>query len=270
LLGRSGIIQNLAGGGGNIGMNQVKHAAPDGYTLLMAHTHMVTAPALHSKLGLQPETDFEPLGVIAESPLVLVSKPGVPAGTLPELLRWMEGQPQVTLANAGIGSASHLCGLLLKSSLKKNIATIPYRGTSLAMIDLLAGQVDMICDLTVNAIPHVVSGKIQPIGLTVEGPLTGTPLATVPSLRQFGIDNVDLTVWFAMYAPRGTPPAVLQRLSAGLTKAVQNPQFQRQQIDSGIHVINDNRLSPKGHRQYLQQELKRWTPIIHAAGEYAD
>jgi len=269
-LGQAIIVQNQPGAGGNIGASAVKRAAPDGYTLLLDHIHMATAPALYRKLDFQPDTDFEPLGVIAESPLVLVSRPDVPAASVTDLLRWMARQPQVTLANAGVGSASHLCGMLLQSSLKISMTTVPYRGTGPAMLDLLGGQVDLMCDLTANALPHITAGKVRPIALSIKEPLTSTSLASVPSFRKFGIDNVELSIWYGLYAPRGTPPVVVQRLGAGLARVVEDVQFQQQQSDAGIRAVRDERVSPAGHRRHLRQEISRWAPIIQAAGVYAD
>ena len=173
LLKQTVVVVNQGGAGGNIGTAAAKRAAPDGYTLLLDHVHMATAPSLYRKLDVDPVNDFEPLGVIAESPLVLIARPDVPAASLGDLLRWMARQPQVTLANAGVGSASHLCGLLLQNALKIRMTTVPYRGTGPAMIDMLSGQVDLMCDLTANALPQIQAAKVQAVALTVDDPLTG-------------------------------------------------------------------------------------------------
>ncbi|ABM34427.1 tripartite tricarboxylate transporter substrate binding protein BugD [Paracidovorax citrulli] len=270
LLGQPVVVQNQGGAGGNIGVATAKRAAPDGYTVLLDHVHMATAPALYRKLDFAPDVDFEPLGVIAESPLVLIGRPGVPGGSLDELLRWMAQQPQVTLANAGMGSASHLCGLLLQSSLKLRMTTVPYKGTGPAMIDLMGGQVDLMCDLTSNAMPQIQSGKVRPIAVTVREPISGTPLETVPSVEKFGITQSPLTIWYGLYSPRGTPAPVIQQLSTALKTVTNSATFRKQQADAGLKPVTDERLTPAGHRRYLQEEINRWAGPIKASGEYAD
>ncbi|NVM90605.1 tripartite-type tricarboxylate transporter receptor subunit TctC [Variovorax sp. SG517] len=269
LLGQPVIVQNQGGAGGNIGVAMAKRAAPDGYTLLLDHVHMATAPSLYRKLDFAPAIDFEPLGVVAESPLILISRTDVP-NVFADLLRWMARQPQVTLANAGIGSASHLCGLLLQSSLKLRMTTVPYKGTGPAMIDLMSGQVDLMCDLTANALPQIQAGKVRPIAVTVREPMSGTPLEAVPSMEKLGIAQGPLTIWYGLYAPRGTPTPVIQQLSAALTTVTNSAAFRKQQMDSGLNPVNDWRLTPAGHRKYLHEEINRWAGPIKAAGEYAD
>jgi tripartite-type tricarboxylate transporter receptor subunit TctC len=270
LLGQPVVVQNQGGAGGNIGVATAKRAAPDGYTLLLDHVHMATAPSLYRKLDFAPEADFEPLGVIAESPLVLIGRPEVPGGGISELLRWMARQPQVTLANAGIGSASHLCGLLLQSSLKLRMTTVPYKGTGPAMIDLMSGQVDLMCDLTSNAMPQIQAGKVRPIAVTVREPISGTPLATIPSMETLGIAQAPLTIWYGLYVPRTTPSPVIQRLSSALATVANSATFRKQQTDAGLKPVTDERLTPAGHRRYLHEEINRWAAPIKAAGDYVD
>lgn len=264
------VIQNLSGAGGNLGSAIALRAAPDGYTILMNHISMATGPALYRHLGFNPATDFEPLGIVAESPLALVTRPQVTAGSVTELVRWIAKAPQVKLANGGIGSASHLCGLLVQSSLRLDMTTVPYRGTAPAVTDLLAGHVDMMCDLTANVLPHVAAGKLKPVGVTSVRPLAGTQLAAVPTLEQFGVRGVQLSIWYGLYAPRGTPPAVLERLNAALVAAARDEGFRRAQQQAGIQVVRDERSTQAGHRSFLAAELARWTPVIKAAGAYAD
>jgi tripartite-type tricarboxylate transporter receptor subunit TctC len=270
LLGQSVVVMNQGGAGGNIGAAAVKRAAPDGYTLLIDHVHMATAPALYRKLDFNPALDFEPLGVVAESALVLISRPEVAAGRMADLQRWMAKQSQVTLANAGIGSASHLCGLLLQSALKRQMTTIPYRGTGPAMLDLLSGQVDLMCDLTANAMPQIQAHKVSALAVTVRQPLKGTALETTPSMDQFGIALDELTVWYGLYAPKGTPAAVTQKISAALSTVVNSTAFRQQLSDAGIQPVTDERSSVAGHRRFLLKEIQRWAPVIKASGDYAD
>lgn len=269
-LGQPVVIQNLSGAGGNLGAAIAMRAPADGYTLLLNHISMATSPALYRNLGFQPDKDFEPLGVIVESPLVFVGRPQVPSSSVVDLIRWMAAQPQIKLANAGVGSASHLCGLLIQDALKIRMATIPYRGTAPAMTDLLGGHVDLMCDLTANAIPQVQSGKLKAIAVTSGKPLVGTPLAAVPTTARFGIVDSELSIWYAVYAPKGTPTEILKRVNEALLASVKNEAFKRAQSAAGIQVVQDSRATPAGHRAFLRSELDRWTPVIKAAGVYAN
>jgi len=270
LLGQSVVVMNQSGAGGNIGAAAVKRAAPDGYTLLIDHVHMATAPALYRKLDFNPALDFEALGVVAESPLALVSRPEIATGGVADLQRWMAKKSQVTLANAGIGSASHLCGLLLQSALKRQMTTVPYRGTGPAMLDLLSGQVDLMCDLTANAMPQIQAHKVSALAVTVRQPLRGTALETTPTMEQFGIPMDELTVWYGLYAPRGTPAEVTEKISAASWAIANGSAFRQQLLDAGIQPVTDERSSAAGHRRFLLREIQRWAPVIKASGDYAD
>jgi tripartite-type tricarboxylate transporter receptor subunit TctC len=269
-LGQPVVIQNLSGSGGNLGSAIAMRAAADGHTLLFNHIGMATAPALYRHLGFNPESDFEPLGIVAESPLMLVSRPQVPSGSVVELVRWMASQPQVRLANGGIGSASHLCGLMLQSSLGIRMTTVPYRGTAPALADLLGGHVDLMCDLTANVLPHVSGKKIKPVGVTSGKPLVAPGASAIPTLEKFGIPSVRLGIWYGLYAPKNTPQAVQARINSALLAAIQTDTFKQAQLASGIDVVRDTRNTPAGHREYLRSEIARWTPVIKAAGAYAD
>ncbi|CAN7384783.1 tripartite tricarboxylate transporter substrate-binding protein [Pseudorhodoferax sp. LjRoot39] len=270
VLGQPVVVLNQGGAGGNIGAGLAKQAVPNGYTLLLDHVHMATAPTLYRKLAFDPVSDFEPLGIVAESPLVLIARPGVATDSLGDLLRWMARQPQVTLANAGIGSASHLCGLLLQSALKLQMTTVPYRGTGPAMLDLLGGQVDLMCDLTANALPQIHAQKVMPVAVTVGQALKGTPLASVPTMAAFGMALEPLTIWYGLYAPRDTPQDVVRVVSAALATVARSPAYRRQLVEAGMQPVTDERLGAEGHRHFLAREIRRWAPVIKAAGAYAD
>lgn len=270
VLGQPVVVVNQGGAGGNIGAALAKQAVPDGYTLLLDHVHMATAPTLYRKLAFDPVSDFEPLGIMAESPLVLVARPGVATDSLGDLMRWMARQSQVTLANAGVGSASHLCGLLLQSALQLQMTTVPYRGTGPAMLDLLSGQVDLMCDLTANALPQIRAQKVVPVAVTVGQPLKGTALEPVPTMAAFGIGQEPLTIWYGLYAPRNTPQDVVQTVSAALAAVAKSPAYRQQLVEAGMQPVTDARLGVAGHREFLAGEIRRWAPVIKAAGAYAD
>lgn len=264
------LVQNLSGAGGNLGTAIAMRAPADGYTLLMGHIGMATSPALYRNLGFKPDIDFVPLGVVVDTPSVLVARPQVPNTSIVDLVRWMAIQPQVKLAHSGIGSSSHLCGLLLQSSLKVSITTVAYRGSAPAVSDLLGGHVDMICDPVPTTMPHIQGGKLKAIAVTTGKPLAGTALAAVPTMAKFGIRDVELSIWFALYAPKDTPPAIQQRVNDALRFAMKTEPFKRAQAASGIQIVQDERATPAGHLAFLRKETARWTPIIKSAGVYAD
>jgi tripartite-type tricarboxylate transporter receptor subunit TctC len=269
-LGQPIIIQNTVGAGGNVGTASAQRAPNDGYSLLFNHIGMATAPSLYKNLAFSPDADFEPLGLFVESPLVLVARPQIPTESMVDLVRWIAKQPQVKLGNAGIGSASHLCGLLIQSSLQTNLTTVPYKGTAPALTDLLGGHIDLMCDLTANVLPHIASGKLKAIGVTSPKALANTKLYKVPTLATFGMSNVQLSVWYGMYAPKNTSLEIREQLSEALRKATRSDSFRKAQATAGVQLIEDNRLSAQGHKIFLAAEIARWKPIIKAAGTYAE
>jgi len=264
------LISNQPGAGGNVGLAAAMKAAPDGHTWVMAHNNMATSPALYRTLAFKPETDFEPLGVVVDVPLVLVARPQNPCKNAAELISWMAGQKNPTIANAGAGSGSHLCGLLLQSALKISITTVPYRGNAPALTDLLGGHVDLMCDLTANALPYIQAGQVRALAVTTTEPLTGTPLADVPTTARFGMPEVELSIWFSLYAPKGTPTAVQKKINEAVALAVKNDVFVRAQTIAGVQIVKDARRTPEGHRAFLAKESARWIPLIKAAGTYAE
>lgn len=269
-LGQPIVIQNLSGAGGNIGTGLAARAAADGYTVLINHIGMATAPALYRRLVFVPDKDFETVGVFAESPMMLTVRPQVPSTSVAQFVSWVAKQPQVRLGNAGIGSASHLCGLLFQQSIRTALTTVPYRGTAPALTDLLGGHIDLICDLTANVTPSVIAGKLSAVGVTSAKKLAGTPLAKYPTLQEFGLTGVQVTAWYGLYVPKGTPPEVVYRLNLAMKAGAADGAFRKAQNESGIEVVTDVRSSPGGHLEFLRQEIARWSPIIKNAGVFAD
>ena len=265
------IIENVGGAGGTLGAARVAKAAPDGYTLLLHHIGMSTAPALYRKMTYKPLEDFEYLGMINEVPMTLIGKSTIPAKNFAELRKWMEDQKgKINLANAGLGAASHLCGLLLQSTLKIDMTTVPYKGTAPAMSDLLGGQVDLMCDQTTNTTSQIESGKVKAFGVTSAKRLTTPVLAKLPTLDESGLKGFHVAIWHALYAPKGTPKPVLDHLNTALKAALKDPEFIKREEALGAVVISDARTSPAEHKKYVEAEINKWTPVIKAAGEYAD
>lgn len=264
------IIDNVGGAGGTLGAAKASKAAPDGYTLLLTHSSMATSPSLYRTLQYKTE-DFEYLGVINEVPMTLVAKPTLPANNYAELVTWLKANNgKVNLANAGVGSASHLCGLLLQSIWKLDMTTVPYKGAAPAMTDLLGGQVDVMCDQTTNTTSQIEAGRIKAYAVTTTKRLTTPALAKLPTLDEAGLKGFNVSIWHALYAPKGTPKAVVDKLNAALKTALKDPEFIKREEALGAVIVTDGRTNPAEHRAFVQAEINRFAPIIKAAGQYAD
>ncbi|HLL13290.1 MAG TPA: tripartite tricarboxylate transporter substrate binding protein BugD [Rubrivivax sp.] len=265
------IIENVGGAGGTLGADKVAKAAPDGYTLLLHHIGMATSPALYRNMRYKTLEDFEYLGMVNEVPMTLIGRTTLPANNFTELKTWINANKgKINLANAGLGSASHLCGLLFQSTLKMEMTTVPYKGTGPAMTDLLGGQVDLMCDQTTNTSGQIEAGKVKAFAVTTMKPLTTQALAKLPTLDSQGLKNFNVTIWHAMYAPKGTPKPVLDQVNAALRTALKDPEFIKRQEALGAVVVTDNRVAPAEHKKFVEAEINKWGPAIKAAGQYAD
>ena len=265
------LIENVGGAGGTLGAARVAKANPDGYTILLHHIGMATSPALYRTLPYKTLEDFEYLGMVNEVPMTLVGRPNLPANTFAELVKWLEANKgKVNLANAGLGAASHLCGLLFQQSLKLEMTTVPYKGTAPAMTDLLGGQVDIMCDQTTNTSAQIEGNKIKAYAVTTMKPLTTPVLSKLPTLDSQGLKGFNVAIWHGMYAPKGTPKAIQDQLNAALRNALKDPEFNKRQEALGAVVITDARLAPAEHKKFVESEINKWGPAIKAAGQYAD
>ena len=203
--------------------------------------------------------------------MTLVGRSTLPANNFAELRTWINNNKgKINLANAGVGAASHLCGLLFMNALKFDMTTVPYKGTGPAMTDLIGGQVDLMCEQATNAVPQIEGKKVKVYGVTSLQRLPIPALKDVPTLAEAGLKDFNVQVWHGLYAPRGTPPAVLARLNAALRLALQDPELVKRQEALGLAVVKDDRLAPAGHRKFVEAEMARWSRVIKAAGEYAD
>ncbi|UZD54603.1 tripartite tricarboxylate transporter substrate binding protein BugD [Caldimonas aquatica] len=270
-LGGQIIIENVAGAGGTLGATKVAKAAPDGYTILLAHVAMATSPALYRNLQYKTLEDFEYIGLINEVPMTLIGRPTLPANNYAELLKWLnDNKGKINLANAGLGSASHLCGLLFMSTLKIDMTTVPYKGTGPAMTDLIGGQVDLMCDQTTNTTTQIEGGKVKAYAVTTAKRLATPALKHLPTLDESGLKGFNVTIWHGLYAPKGTPKPVLDKLNAALKTALKDPEFLKRQESLGAVVVTDNRVNPADHKKFVEAEINKWGPVIKAAGQYAD
>ena len=263
------IVENVAGAGGTIGAARVADAKPDGYTLFVHHIGQATAPALYRKLTYNPITGFEPVGLINDGAMTLVARKDFPAKDLKELIAYVkDNKDKINMANAGVGSASHLAGLLFMTAIDTDLTTIPYKGTGPAMNDLLGGQVDFMIDQTTNTTSHIKAGKIQVYAVTTPQRLPSLP--EVPTMNEAGLPNFKMTVWHALYAPKGTPKPIIDRLSKALQEALQDPNLKQRYAELGAEAVSQERATPDALREHLKAEIDQWGPIIQKAGVYAD
>ena len=263
------IVENVDGAGGTIAANRVAKATPDGYTILIHHIGMSTAPALYRKLPYNPMTDFEHIGLINEVPMTLVAKKDFPAKDLKELIAYVKANKnKVNYANAGLGAASHLCGMLFMSAIQTDVTTVPYKGTGPAMNDLLGGQVDFMCDQTTNTTSQIKAEKIKVYGVTSKKRVPSLP--NVPTMDEAGLKGFEVSIWHALYAPKGTPKPVIAKLTKGLQDALKDATVKKRFADLGSEPVAENRATPEAHRAHLKAETERWGPIIKKAGVYAD
>ena len=265
------IVENVGGAGGTLGAAKVATAAPDGYTLLVHHIGFSTAPTLYRKLPYKSIDDFAYLGLINEAPSTLIGRTTLPAKTFADLRKWIATDPtKVNLAHAGVGSASHLCGLMLQSALKAEMTTVPYKGTGPAMTDLMGGTVDLMCEQATNAVPQIEGGKVRAFAVTSQERMKLAALASLPTLAESGLPDFSVNVWHGLYAPKSTPAPVLARLNDALRGALKDPELIKRQEALGISVIADSRVEPAAHKKFVEGEVARWAKVIQAAGAYAD
>ncbi len=268
------VVENVNGAGGTIGAAKVAKATPDGHTLLVHHIGMAAAPVLYRKLPYKVLEDFEFIGMINEVPMTLIGKPDLPANTYRDFENYIRANAgKLNIAHAGLGSASHLCGLMWQSRLKAADAmvTIPFGGTAPAMTALIGGQVDVMCDQTTNTTGQIEGGRVKAFAVTTSKPLsTHKLLKDYPTLNEMGMKGFDLTIWHGIYAPKGTPAAVLAQLNDALKKSLRDPEFIKKQEGLGAIVINDKRINPAEHKAFVAAEIAKLKPVIEAAGKFAD
>jgi tripartite-type tricarboxylate transporter receptor subunit TctC len=263
------IVENVLGAGGTIAANRVAKSSPDGYSILIHHIGMSTAPALYRKLPFNPITDFEPIGLINEVPMTLVAKRDFPAKDLKELIAHVKAnKDQLNYANAGLGAASHLCGMLFMSAIQTEVTTVPYNGTGPAMNDLLGGQVDFMCDQTTNTTSQIKADKIRVYGVTTKKRVASLP--NVPTMDEAGLKGFEVSVWHGLYAPKGTPKAVMDKLVNSLHVALKDDNVKQRFAELGTEPVAENRATPAALGSHLKAEIDKWTPIIKKAGVYAD
>ena len=268
-LGQTVLVDNTVGAGGTIAGARVARAAPNGYTLFIHHLGMSTAPALYKKLPFDPLKDFEYIGQVVDVPMTLLARKNFPANNFKELEAYVRAnKDKVSLANAGLGAVSHLCGLLFMSQIGVDLTTVPYKGTGPAMNDLLGGQVDLLCDQTTTTVPMIKDARVKVYGVTTLKRLTALP--NVPTLDEQGLKGFEVKVWHGLYAPKGTPQAVLEKVNVALRAALQDPMVKQRMADLSSDIVPMDKVTPAGLKTHLEAEIAKWSPVIQKAGIYAD
>jgi tripartite-type tricarboxylate transporter receptor subunit TctC len=263
------LIENVAGAGGTQGANRVAKAEPDGYTVLLHHIGMSTAPALYRKLPYKAVDDFATLGLVNDVPMTIVARADFPAKNLKEMIDYVKkNKDKVTYANAGLGAASHLCGMLFMSAIDTQVTTVPYKGTGPAMNDLLGGKVDFMCDQTTNTTSQIKAGKIKVYAVTTKTRVPALP--DVPTAQEAGLPGFAVGVWHGLYAPKGTPKPVIDRLNKALKVALKDANVKQRFADLGTEPAADNLATPDAHLAHLKAQIAQWDPIIKKAGAFAD
>ena len=268
-IGTTFVVENRPSNGGILAPELVAKANPDGYTILIHHIGMATIPALYRQLRFNPLTDFEYIGLINEVPMTLIGRANLPPNNLKELLAYIKANgAKMSLANAGIGAASHLCGMLFQSAIQADLLTVPDKGTGPAMNDLLGGQVDFMCDQTTSTTNQIKAGKVKVYGVTTLTRVAS--LKDVPTLDEQGLKGFNISVWHGFYAPKGTPKPVMDKLSAALQEALKDPLVKQRFNDLGTDPVDPKRGTAEALRTHLKAEIDKWAPIIKKAGVYAD
>lgn len=263
-LGQTILVENKGGAGGTIGTSQVARAHPDGYNILLMHIGFSTAPSLYKKPGYDAMTSFEPIGLVVDVPMTIVARSDFPANNIKELVEYVKAnKDKVSLANAGIGAASHLCGTMFTKALGVKLLTVPYKGTGPAMNDLLGKQVDLMCDQTTNTTQQIKAGKVKAYAVTSKQRVPTLP--DLPTMQESGYPGFEVGIWHGMWAPKGTPKAVTDKLIAALQAGLADPAFQKRMSGLGAQVLVDQ-ANPQALQKKVAQQVPQWAELFKQAG----
>ncbi|WP_160981405.1 tripartite tricarboxylate transporter substrate binding protein BugD [Pusillimonas sp. TS35] len=263
-LGETVVVENKAGAGGTIGTSQVARAKPDGYSILLMHIGFSTAPSLYKNPGYDPNTSFEPIGLVVDVPMTIIARADFPANNIKELIEYVKAnKDKVTLANAGIGAASHLCGTMFSKAIGVDLLTIPYKGTGPAMNDLLGKQVDLLCDQTTNTTQHIKAGTVKAYAVTSKQRVPTLP--DLPTMQESGYDGFEVGIWHGMWAPKGTPKPALDKLGAALQAGLKDKAFNDRMAALGARVLADE-ATPQALEAKVKQQVPQWAELFKQAG----
>jgi len=268
-LGQSVVVENVSGAGGTVGAIRVKNAGPDGYTVLLHHIGMSTAPALYRKLAYNPQTDFELVGLIVDVPMTMIARSDFPAKDFREFVAYVKAnKTKLNLANAGLGAASHLCGLMFQSAIEADVTTVPFKGTADAMNAILGKQVDFMCDQTTNTTGQIKAGSVKAYAVTSAKRVPTLP--DLPTMQESGLKGFEVGIWHGVYAPKGTPKAAVDKLVAAMQEASKDAGFRTRMSELGATVYPVDQITPAALASHLKSEIDKWGPVIKKAGIYAD
>ena len=269
LLGQPIIIENALGAGGTIAAARAARADPDGYTILIHHIGISTAATLYRHLPYDTKTAFAPIGLVTNAPMTIISRPDLPPNNLRELITYIQANgDKMTYGNAGVGAASHLCGMLFMIAVNKQILAIPYKGNAPVMNDLMAKQIDLTCDQTTNTTGPIASKLVKSYAITTKVRLASMP--DLPTADEAGLKGFEVGAWHGIYAPKGTPDAIVQKLAVTLQAALRDPDLIQRFHDINTEPVTQEEATPKALKTLLDSEVYRWAPIINAAGKFAD
>ena len=268
-LGQQVAIENVTGAGGTLGAAKGAQSRPDGYTMLLAHIGQSASVTLYRKLPYDPVGAFDAIGLIAEVPMVVVGRKDLPPKDIGELIGFIKAnKDKVTYGNGGVGSASHFCGLLFMSAVQAEMTTVSYRGSGPAMLDVLGGRVDLLCDQTTTTTSHMRSGTIKGYAVTMKARVPAAP--ELPTLSEAGLRDFDLSVWYGLVVPKGTPKPIADQLSAALRAAISDATVVKRLAEFGAQPVSPDRATPDAFAAFLRADVAKWAPVIKAAGVYVD
>ena len=269
LLGQTIIIENATGAGGTIAAARASRADPDGYTLLIHHIGISTAATLYRKLPYDTKTAFAPIGLVTNAPMTIIGRPDLPPNTLAELITYIKANgDKMTFGNAGLGAASHLCGMLFMTAVDKQILPVPYKGNGPVMNDLIAKQIDLSCDQTTNTTGPISAKLVKSYAITTKARLSSMP--DLPTADEAGLKGFEVGAWHGIYAPKGTPDEIIQKLSKTLQQALADPDLVKRFNDINTEPVSQDQATPAALNATLISEVDRWAPIIRAANQFAD
>jgi tripartite-type tricarboxylate transporter receptor subunit TctC len=269
LLGQPIVIENALGAGGTIAATRASRADPDGYTLMIHHIGISTAATLYRKLPYDTKTAFAPIGLVTNAPMTIIGRPDLPPNTLAELITYIKANgDKMTFGNAGLGAASHLCGMLFMTAVGKEILAVPYKGNAPIMNDLIGKQIDISCDQTTNTTAPIASKLIKSYAITTKTRLGSMP--DLPTADEAGLKGFEVGAWHGIYAPKGTPDEIIQKLSKTLQEALRDPDLVKRFNDINTEPVPQDQATPEALKAQLISEVDRWAPIIKAANQFAD
>lgn len=269
LLNQTIVIENATGAGGTIAASRAARAEADGYTLLIHHIGISTAATLYRNLSYDTKTAFAPIGLVTNAPMTIIGRPDLPPNSLAELVAYIKANgDKMTFGNAGLGAASHLCGMLFMTAVDKKMTPVPYKGNGPVMNDLIAKQIDLTCDQTTNTTGPIAGKLVKSYAITTKSRLASMP--DLPTADEAGLKGFEIGAWHGLYAPKGTPDAIVEKLSKTLQQALRDPELVKRFNDLNTEPVAQDQATPAALKATLISEVDRWAPIIRAANQFAD